>query len=366
MTTDVAPDRAGDSRQTRPNPRLEIDLFQIVDDSMLRANRDDGTGWEWGWADWQRDWMDATPQRYAYRCLPLTIANQTGCWIRNPVSFTAVWNGRPEPGSIVFRFDTAEAVWGPWINSQFGAGIITWNTPLLFRTRPEGSRLLIVGPANYFKENTHPLTALIESDWMSMSFTMNWKIMSAGIPVRFEAGEPLFQAIPLARNVCADIEGAAVSYRRLDEDPEIARAYREWNEGRLKFHAAKSAGQVRPDGWQKDYFQGRDALSRVAAPEHMTKIRPPAVVRGGMTPPAAPPEKAPIPAATPSRPPTVAAAAPRPAGRPKPRRVLPRRTHRLPDSLHDVPRGCPAHAMLGVPHAEPRATAATPPPIDQE
>ena len=65
---------------------------------MLKQNRTDGTGWEWGWADWQRDWMNATPHRFAYRCLPLTIVNQTGWWIRNPVGFTATWRGPTAPG----------------------------------------------------------------------------------------------------------------------------------------------------------------------------------------------------------------------------------------------------------------------------
>jgi LPS sulfotransferase NodH len=34
---------------------------------------------------------------------------------------------------------------------------------------------LVCGPANYFLLNAHPLTAIIESDWTTMSFTMNWK-----------------------------------------------------------------------------------------------------------------------------------------------------------------------------------------------
>ena len=164
-----------------------------------------------------------------------------------------------------------------WINSQFGEGIITWNTPFLFRTKPAGSRLLVCGPINYFKANAHPLTALIESDWMSMSFTMNWKIMVPDQPVRFEEGEPLFQAIPLVGNVCADLEGASVSYQRLMENPEIYQAYQAWDEGRRGFHDQKSRGEVRPDGWQKDYFQGRDALGRASATAHMTKVKPPRI-----------------------------------------------------------------------------------------
>src|SRR5881397_1242628 len=100
-------------------PQLSVDIFQIVDDSTLRRNRHDGTGWDWGWADWQRGWMNATPSRNAYRCLPLTIANQTGWWIKNPVGFTANWRGPTAPGSIDFRFDVDGDFWKDWINSQF-------------------------------------------------------------------------------------------------------------------------------------------------------------------------------------------------------------------------------------------------------
>ena len=259
--------------------RLEVQIYQIADDAMLKQNRTDGTGWEWGWADWQRDWMNATPHRYAYRCLPLTIVNQTGWWIRNPVGFTATWRGSNAPGSIEFRFDAAADIWGNWINSQFGEGIITWNTPFLFRTRPEGSRLLVCGPTNYFKRNAHPLTALIESDWISMSFTMNWKIMVPNQPVRFDQGEPLFQAIPLVSNICADLETADVSYQKLTDNPDLHRAYHEWDQGRRRFHDQKAAGEVKPTDWQKDYFQGRDAVGRESGEHHMTKVRPP-VVRG--------------------------------------------------------------------------------------
>jgi len=272
--------------ETKP---LEILIYQIADDSMLKENRSDGSGWDWCWADWQREWMDATPNRFAYRCLPLTIANQTGWWVKNPVGFEATWRGRSEPGTIDFRFDVSGSLWSEWINNQFGHGIITWNTPFLFRTRPEGSRLLICGPINMFKAYAHPLSAIIESDWMSMSFTMNWKLMVPNQPVRFDLGEPLFQAIPLVSNLCADLESSVVTYQRLSDDPEIFEAYHTWHQGRRQFHQLKANGEVKPDEWQKDYFQGRDALGRPAPTIHQTKLRPPRIhytgsVRRGLNP----------------------------------------------------------------------------------
>ena len=251
---------------SRNDSQLELTIYQIADDAMLKQNRGDGSGWEWCWADWQRDWMDATPGRFAYRCLPLTIANQTGLWITNPVGFTATWQGtrarvastsssinRPRSGRTGSR-------------NEFGLGIITWNTPFLFRTKPEGSRLLVCGPANQFKANAHPLTAILESDWMTMSFTMNWKIMKPGDPVRFEVGEPLFQAIPLLSNACSDLEEASVTYKKMDDDPEVALAYREWDQSRIRFMERSKAGGVKPDEWQRDYFLGRDAFGTAGRP----------------------------------------------------------------------------------------------------
>ncbi len=273
---------------------LDVEFYQIANDAVMKKNRTDGTGWDWSWADWQRDWMDATPHRYAYRCLPLTIMNQTGWWINNPVGFTATWRGQTQPGGIDFQFDAAAELWEKWINSQFGEGIITWNTPFLIRTKPEGSRLLISGPANYFKANAHPLTALIESDWITMSFTMNWKIMVPNQPVRFDFGEPLFQAIPLATNICADLEAASVSYQKLSDNPEILRAYEHWDQDRRRFHEQKIAGAVKPNDWQKDYFQGRDSSGNESATHHMTKVKPPAVKFASGSSSALPPRAEPV------------------------------------------------------------------------
>src|SRR5947208_17160615 len=52
-----------------------------------------------------RAWMDATDRRAAYRCLPLTIANQAGWLIPSPVGFTAYWTGGPDKGSLYLDFD---------------------------------------------------------------------------------------------------------------------------------------------------------------------------------------------------------------------------------------------------------------------
>jgi hypothetical protein len=40
-------------------------------------------------ADPRRNWMDETPESFAYRCLPLALANQHGWEVTTQAGFTA-------------------------------------------------------------------------------------------------------------------------------------------------------------------------------------------------------------------------------------------------------------------------------------
>jgi hypothetical protein len=157
---------------------------------------------------------------------------------------------------------------------QFGEGINTWNTPFGFRTNLEGLRLLICGPANYFRSNAPPIMALMQSERMTISFSTTYKIINSEIPAFFEAGEPLFQAISLANDFGSDLNTANVTYRRRVDDLEMFRACHDWSETRTKFHQSKANNEVRTDQWQKDYFQGRDQSSREFPSDQMRNLKP--------------------------------------------------------------------------------------------
>ena len=92
----------------------------------------------------RRDWMDATPESFAYRCLPLNIANAHGWLILNTVPFIAEWNGDAALDGVSIRA-TAE---GPLLaSSHFGSGVLTFSVNGLFHTEP-GYDLLATGPFN--------------------------------------------------------------------------------------------------------------------------------------------------------------------------------------------------------------------------
>ena len=40
-----------------------------------------------------RDWMDATPEKHAYRCFPVTLANTIGWTLSAKEDISFIWNG---------------------------------------------------------------------------------------------------------------------------------------------------------------------------------------------------------------------------------------------------------------------------------
>jgi len=116
-----------------------------------------------------RDWMSATDQRFANRCLPLLMANQAGWLVFSKARFRVKWDGGSGVESVEINCDNPNSAYRP--TSHFGYGIVTWNLPFLFRT-PPGYDLLVRGPANWVQCGMAPLEGLVETDWSPTTFTV--------------------------------------------------------------------------------------------------------------------------------------------------------------------------------------------------
>jgi hypothetical protein len=239
-----------------------------------------------------RAWMDAAPQRAPYRCLPLAIANQAGWWIPCPVTFTATWDGALGKENVQLNFNPPPVATSlsdlfapitvsadlpnltvqndPLVTSHFGNGIITFSIPYLFRT-PRGINLWVKGPTNSFKDGVQPLEGVVETDWLAATFTMNWKLTRPHYTVRFEHGEPICMIVPIPRGLAEQMQP---QYMSLDDNPELASEYREWERSRDTFN--KDLGLLKPDavkrGWQRDYMKGRTIRGQEAE-EHQTRLQ---------------------------------------------------------------------------------------------
>lgn len=223
-----------------------------------------------------RQWMDDTQQAFAYRCLPLNIANAHGWEILSPVGFTAEWDGGGGLDSVKVTGDslkgTADADRSNLPISHFGQGILTFHTLGLFKTEP-GHDLFVGGSTNLMKDGLHPLTGVIETDWAPYTFTMNWRFTRAHHPVRFEIGEPFCMFYPVRREI---LRVAEPEFRDLATDPDLKRAYDQWHGGRETFlndlrAADPTAVSVK---WQKNYYRGLMPDGEPVDSAHATKLQP--------------------------------------------------------------------------------------------
>jgi hypothetical protein len=217
-----------------------------------------------------RGWMDDTRSSFAYRCLPLNIANAHGWEILTPVAFEAIWNGGAGLPDVQVRLAPgADPKLAPV--SAFGEGVLTFHIHGLFRT-PPGWNLWVGGPPNSPKDGIYPLTGVIETDWSPYTFTMNWRFTRPDHPVHFDAGEPICFVFPVQRTV---LETITPRFLPMDSEPEQQAHYVAWNHSRLEWlERMKRERPVRPvDQWQKRYYRGIDMTDQEVAPDHRAKLR---------------------------------------------------------------------------------------------
>jgi hypothetical protein len=227
-----------------------------------------------------RGWMESLPGRFANRCLPLLIANQSGWFLLNDRAFEAEWKGGPDKASVRIRYPRGP---GPcWASSHFGHGILTFSLPYLFRTSP-GVDLLVRGPTNLPKDGIAALEGIVETDWAVAPFTMNWKFTRPKRRVRFEVDEPIAMIMPM---MSGDIELFEPRLESMDTDSKLKESYLAWRTSRAEFtERSRSTPQGR-SVWQKHYLLGTSP-DGTTAPQHRLKLH----LQQFQTTPAAKPPK---------------------------------------------------------------------------
>lgn len=215
-----------------------------------------------------RQWMDDTPQSYAYRCLPLNIANMHGWEILCPADFNALWDGGVEQSGL--RINSSAP---PHLRpvSHFGSGILTFHVEILFQTEP-GYNLFVTGPLNSPKDGIQGLTGIIETDWSPYSFTMNWKFTSKGKVVFFEKDEPICCFFPIPRG---DLESFSPETMPLAKNAPLKAVHDGWIKSRNDFNRElqMEGSEAQKEKWQKLYYRGLTPDGKTEMPEHQVKLR---------------------------------------------------------------------------------------------
>jgi hypothetical protein len=228
---------------------LKITAYKVVDDHLILKP-----------GEKKREWMDSTPDSYAYRCLPLTIANSSGWDLISPCDLMVAWNGGGLQEDLTIHF---EDEFYRFATSTFGAGILTIHSGYLFRTSP-GFNLEVTGPPNYFYDFMQPCTGIVETWWLSFTFTMNWKLMHPGT-FHIKKGDKLGFIKPSIHDL--DI---ITETKSIEDNPTLQKDFDEYSIMRFAInHQVKIAYAANKDyksvklndkstQWQKHYYRGVD------------------------------------------------------------------------------------------------------------
>ncbi len=213
--------------------------------------------------------MEKTPERYAYRCLPLAIANTHGWEIGSPCGFEARWHGGRGVEAVEIRADK-DTPTHLMPMSLFGDGTITFHVDGVFRTSP-GWNLWVGGAPNAAKDGIAPLGGVIETDWSPYTFTMNWRFTRSNHWVRWEKDEPFCFFFPVQRGV---LDAAQPEIRPLSQAPELEKTFTAWSHARKVFqeHVRKTKPIAPTDQWQKLYYRGVAPNDVPGAADHQTKL----------------------------------------------------------------------------------------------
>jgi len=209
----------------------------------------------------KREWMDNTAHKYAYRCLPMTIANQAAWDVLCPSDIEVEWDGGDTQSSLNVKYLNKGDDFFDFASSLFGYGIVTFHVDFIIRTSPNVS-IYVKGPANRIKQSIQPLEGIVETFWLPFTFTMNWKFTNPGT-VKFEKDEPIFSFFPIELD---RLESFVLKTENITNDQSFYNKYRTYCDSRSD-HISEYGSD-----WQKFYMQGVEPFIEKKMPNHKTKI----------------------------------------------------------------------------------------------
>ncbi len=206
----------------------------------------------------KRNWVENFPSKNPYRCLPLNTANRFGWDFLLPCNIEIEWNGGAAKEDIHIKVEDLGYI---LVDSNFHKGIVTFNIGYVIRTPPNW-QLLVTGTPNTIYDNFYPLTGIVETDWFSYAFTMNWQILKTG-KVSLKKNDPICRVIPIQINSVLELNPVIQSIKN---DELISKQVSAYSDNRKKqISEDKDANELM-------YFKGKCPMQEATKEQHFPKL----------------------------------------------------------------------------------------------
>lgn len=150
----------------------------------------------------QRDWMDATYDKHAYKCFPISQANTIGWSVSFLHDIEFVWDGISDTSDSHVRVLKDE---GRVCSTARANATISFDTGLFFKT-DQNMSIISIPPANYFIDGAMAFTSVISTSFFLEAYPVAWKITKPNTPILIPAGTPVATLIPLSIGNLSNIE----------------------------------------------------------------------------------------------------------------------------------------------------------------
>lgn len=161
--------------------KLEIEIYQSgnahINFSTLPPNR---------------DWMDKTFEKHAYRCLPVSLSNTLGWTFSFPEDISFIWDGNDSSEQGHVKVLSGER----FVSTNRANATISFETGLWLRTKESVSVLLMPVP-NQFIDGVQGFTTIINTSVLSPPIPYAWKITKANEVITIPAHTPIVSILPI-------------------------------------------------------------------------------------------------------------------------------------------------------------------------
>lgn len=180
----------------------------------------------------QRDWMDATFDRHAYQCFPMSLANRLGWEISFPEDITFIWDGVNDSTPHHVKIISG----GKYVHPNRGNRTISFNTGLFFTSKNNVSLLTMPVP-NQFIDGATCITTIISTSVLDHEFPVAWMITKPNVEITIPANTPIASVLPIS---IKDIEKHELTVKNGMPDRWKTAAWQEFIKERSEASEAKN------------------------------------------------------------------------------------------------------------------------------
>jgi hypothetical protein len=204
----------------------------------------------------KRDWMDATPEKHAYRCFPVSQANMVGWSLSCKEDIRFIWNGINDTSSENIKLLEPKG----YLYTSRGQSTISLTTGLVFRSETNTS-LLTINPVNFFSTEFETMSSLISTSFYDNPLPLAIKAKVPNKEVIIKSGTPIATIIPVSLSSMDNTSIEIFNYL----DPENKRQDANKSYG-------DAAQKINGDGQWTDWY--RDAVNEKGESlgSHETKV----------------------------------------------------------------------------------------------